>query len=67
MNNEAHYTTRLKAVRPGDMLTLQRQRFRVLTSQHDDGLITLELEDTPDHPITLIGVVNMKVTIETRH
>ena len=67
MNNDAHNTTRLKAVRPGDVLALQRQRFRVLTSQQDDGLITLELEDTPDHPITLIGVANMHVAIENRH
>jgi hypothetical protein len=60
----AQNTVQLEAVRPGDVLALHDNRFHVLTSQQHAGLVTLELEDLPDHPLTLIGVAGMKVTIE---
>lgn len=57
MNNGNIKETRLEAVRPGDTLTLQRFRFRVLSSQREADLVTLELDDAPEQPLTLIGVV----------
>lgn len=62
-NNE----TRLEAVRAGDTLTLQRFRFRVLSSHLQDDLVTLELNDAPEQPLTLIGIPSMAVTIESPH
>jgi hypothetical protein len=66
MDNGMKHTTRLGAVRPGDVLTLQQDHFRVLTSQRRAGVMTLELEDAPEHPLTLIGVPSMTVTLESR-
>jgi hypothetical protein len=57
-------TTRLDSVHAGDILTLQRSCMRVLSSQRDADLVTLELEDTPDHPMTFIGAASLTVTIE---
>jgi hypothetical protein len=59
--------TRLDSVHTGDILTLQRSRLRVLSCQRDAGLVTLELEDAPDHPMTLIGTASMTVTVEPGH
>ncbi|WLQ05823.1 hypothetical protein [Arthrobacter oryzae] len=56
--------TQLEAVRPGDVLILQRSRFRVLSSQHDADLVTLELDDEPEQPMILIGVPSMPVVVE---
>lgn len=64
VNNPATKLTRLEAVHPGDVLTLQHNRFTVLTAQRDAGLVTLELQDTADKSSTLIGVATMQVTIE---
>ena len=55
----------LEAVHPGDILTLQDSRFRVLSSQRDADLITLELDDTPEQPLTLIGIPSMAVNVES--
>ncbi len=59
--------TRLEAVRPGDTLTLKSFRFRVLSSQRESGLVTLELDDASEQPLTLIGVPSMAVNIESRY
>ncbi len=59
--------TRLEAVRPGDILTLQHSRFRVLTSERSKGLVTLELDGEHDHPLTLIGLPGMAVSFESRY
>ncbi|QCO98362.1 hypothetical protein FCN77_12505 [Arthrobacter sp. 24S4-2] len=63
INNEI----RLAAVRPGDVLTVHHSRFRVLSSQREAGLVTLELDDAPEHPLTLIGVPSMAVQVEPDH
>lgn len=62
-NNE----TRLEAVRAGDTLTLRRFRFRVLSSRLQEDLVTLELDDASEQPLTLIGIPSMAVTIESLH
>ena len=67
MKNGINEGTRLEAVCPGDILTLRHSRFRVLTSQRDHVLVTLELDDAPEHPLTLIGLPGMAVSIEPRH
>lgn len=67
MKNTNNAGTRLEAVRPGDMLTLQRNSFRVLTSQRDNDLVTLELDDAPGQPMTLIGLPSTAVNIESHH
>ena len=55
----------LEAVRLGDILTLQHSRFRVLSAQRDADLVTLELDDTPEQPLTLIGIPSMAVNVES--
>lgn len=67
MKNGNNKEIRLEAVCPGDILTLQRFRFRVLSSQREADLVTLELDDAPEEPLTLIGVPSMAVNIESRH
>lgn len=67
MKNGINQGTRLEAVRPGDILTLQNSRFRVLTSQRAKDLVTLELEDTPEQPCTFIGLPGAAVNIEPRY
>lgn len=67
MKNGNNDETPLVAVRPGDTLTLKRFRFRVLSSQRESGLVTLELDDAPEQPLTLIGVPSMAVNIECRN
>ena len=67
MKNGINAGTRLEAVRPGDILTLQHSRFRVLTSDRDKDLVTLELDDAPEQPLTLIGLRGMAVSVESRH
>lgn len=42
--------TRLEVVCPGDVVTFHGLRCRVLSSQQEAGLVTLELEDTPGQP-----------------
>jgi hypothetical protein len=64
MNNSINKGT-LGAVRPGDILTLQHSRFRVLSSQRAEDLVTLELDDTPEQPLTLIGIPSMAVNVES--
>lgn len=64
MRNGINKGTRLAAVRPGDVLTLQRSRFRVLSARCDADLVTLKLDDAPDRPLTLIGVAAMAVDVE---
>lgn len=56
----------LEAVRPGDVLVLQGSRFRVLSTQREAGIVTLELDDAPDQPLTLVGVTSMAVNVESR-
>lgn len=65
MKNSNNKRTRLEAVRPGDILTLQRDRFRVLSAQQEADLVTLLLDDTPREPLTLIGVPSMAVNVES--
>jgi hypothetical protein len=67
MKNGNNKETLLEAVRPGDVLTLKRFHFQVLSSQRQDDLVTLELDDSPEQPLTLIGVPSMAVSIEPRH
>ena len=57
----------LESVRLGDVLILQRGRFRVLSMQRKAGVVTLELDDAPDQPLTLIGVPSMAVKVESRN
>jgi hypothetical protein len=60
--------TRLESIRCGDTLILQEGRYRVLSSQADAGLVTVELEnDAPHQPPTLIGVPSMPVNVESSH
>jgi hypothetical protein len=67
MKKGSNKEIRLGSVRPGDALTLQHSRFRVLSSQREAGLVTLELDDAPERPLTLIGVPSMAVHIEPGH
>lgn len=65
MKNGVNNGTRLEAVRPGDILTLQRSRFHVLSTQCDEDLVTLELDDAPERSLTLIGIAAMAVNVES--
>ncbi|MDR6508552.1 hypothetical protein [Arthrobacter oryzae] len=65
MKNGNHKKTLLEAVRPGDVLTLQRFHFRVLSSHRQEDLVTLELDGAPEQSLTLIGVPSMAVNIES--
>ena len=67
MKNAINAGTRLEAVRPGDILSLQRNSFRVLSSQRDNDLVTLELDDAPGQPMTLIGLTGTAINIESHH
>lgn len=66
MKKSINTGTRLETVRPGDILALQHSRFRVLTSQRDEDLVTLELDDAPEQPLTLIGLPGICVNVASR-
>lgn len=63
MKNSINEGTRLEAVGPGDILTVQHSSFRVLSSQRDEGLVTLILDDGPHQPLTFIGLPGTAVCI----
>ena len=65
MKNGINEGTRLEAVRPGDILTLQHSSFRVLSSQRDEDLVTLILDDAPQQPLTFIGLRGTAVCINS--
>jgi hypothetical protein len=67
LENGMKETAPLGSVRPGDVLSLQQIHFRVLSSQRHAGVMTLELEDTAEHSMTLVGIPGMPVTIESRY
>ena len=63
LKNGINEGTRLEAVRPGDILTLQHCSFRVLNSQRDEGRVTLILDDGSQQPLTFIGLPGTAVRI----
>ena len=56
----------LEAVRPGDVLVLQGNRFRVLSTQREADIVTVELDDAPDQPLTLVGLTSTAVNVESQ-
>ena len=65
MKNGVNNGTRLEAVRPGDVLTLQALPVpRPVVAMRRRTMVTLELDDAPERPLTLIGVAAMAVSVE---
>jgi hypothetical protein len=58
-------TVHLKAVRAGDIVRFGGISMRVLSAERQAGLVTLELEDQPARPMTLVGLPDMPVHRDT--
>ena len=65
MKNSINEGTRLEIVRAGDILILQHSSFRVLSSQRDEDLVTLILDDVPQQPLTFIGLPGTAVCVNS--